>query len=284
MSNSVLIIGNKGYIGSALYKYLIDRDCIVQGVDLRDGIDCRDLSDKFISDFDAVVHLGGLSNVADCTREFYEVFQCNLLPHVEFLHKLRPDQKYIYASTASVYGGNSRNRRSMENDFIFCPNHSYDATKMMMDIAAQTSGKQYYGLRFATVCGPSSVMRMTMLNAMVENAMEKGEISITNPNINRPILGINDLTRAIESIIAGGDNRGIYNLASWNCVVADMAEAVIKFFVSKGKSIISHIASEPSVYDFAIDTSKFKATYNFSFKETPQTVIGKLYDHYNKTL
>jgi nucleoside-diphosphate-sugar epimerase len=278
----ILVIGHKGYVGQVLCPSLAQTFATEQvtGIDLKDGRDCRDLSEEDLRPFRAVIHLGGLTNVADCNRPFHEVFDRNVNRHVELLRKLRPDQKYLYASTASVYGGKSRNHPSMENDFVFSPQHPYDATKMMMDIAAQMTDRQYYGLRFATVCGPSASMRYTMLNAMVKSAIQNREVIATNPAVNRPILCIFDLARAVTAILAGDDHRGIYNLASWNSTVGEMAGAVHRYFAGRGLDVKITENNAPISYDFSIDASRFRATYAFAFRSTPETVIDALYKHY----
>jgi nucleoside-diphosphate-sugar epimerase len=278
----MLVIGHKGYVGQALCPSLAQAFPAEQvtGIDLKEGKDCRDLSEQDLKPFRAVIHLGGLTNVADCNRPFHEVFDRNVTRHVELLRKLRPDQKYVYASTASVYGGKSRDHPSMENDFVFSPQHPYDATKMMMDIAAQMTDRQYYGLRFATVCGPSASMRFTMLNAMVKSAIQNREVIATNPAVNRPILCIFDLARAVAAILSGEDHPGIYNLASWNSTVGEMAKAVHRYFAGRGLDVKISENNAPIFYDFSIDASRFRATYGFAFRSTPETVIDALHKHY----
>lgn len=75
-----------------------------------------------------------------------------------------------------------------------------------------------------TVCGSSPNLRSdVMLNAMVHDAVQKGEVHLYVRNIRRPVLGISDLCRGIQDIIAfNKDVRGLYNMASFNgTVVSD---------------------------------------------------------------
>lgn len=280
--HEILIIGYRGYIGSVLFNHLRkSNNYTVTGIDAVNGVEANDLTTEHLKDFNVVINLAGLTNVRDCEKPFHEVISKNVDMHVGLMKKL-DRQKYIYASTSSVYGGRSKSFPSKEDDFVFSALNSYDATKMMMDIAAQISHLEYYGLRFATVCGPSPAMRYTMLNAMVKAAMEKGEITAMNPEVNRPILCINELSIAIETIITGNDRRGIYNLASWNATVEEMAKAVQKFFKARRKDVALKEIRGPVGYDFAINTERFRNTYNFTFLASPQSVISDLYDHYVK--
>jgi hypothetical protein len=100
-----------------------------------------------------------------------------------------------------------------------------------------------------------------------------------NKHISRAILGIEDLCGAILCCI----NRpipGIYNLASFNNTVGEIAKAVGE---KLGIDIIDK-GTTANAYDFAIDTTLFEQTYDFEFKETPDTILNGLIEHYGESL
>lgn len=235
------VLGEYGYIGSAL---------------------------KLSRKSTGTILLGGHSSVKMCEREPDRAWDNN----VElFRWVLDESKKLIYASSASVYDGVSN---PTEECTEFNLKGVYDLTKRTIDSLALLSDKEFYGLRFATVNGWSPNLRVdVMLNKMVYDAKETGLIHVTNPQLVRPILGINDLSRAVVAILdSKEDKRGIYNLASFNASVLDMANYVAKEFGAK--VVVTEDDSKP--YVFGIDTTKFQKAYDFEFEDTLESVVESL--------
>jgi len=222
----------------------------------------------------ATVLLAGHSSVKMCENDPDGAWVNN----VDFFRfVLANSDKLIYASSASVYDG-VKNPSEDTNEFNL--KGWYDLTKRTIDNLALLSDKETYGLRFATVNGWSPNLRIdVMLNKMVYDAKTSGKITVTNPQLVRPILGINDLGRAIKAIVGDdSDKRGIYNLASFSASVLDMAKAVGDKY--DAKVIIKHTDALP--YAFGIDTSKFERAYNFKFKDTLASVLKSLEKPFEK--
>ncbi len=159
-------------------------------------------------------------------------FRNNVQNFVELVHKLRPCQKLIYASSSSVYSG-SKGEKVDESYHKYTPVNHYDNSKMTIDNYASLFRKDrcIYGLRFGTVNGYSPNFRNEiMLNAMVTDYFTKGQITISHPSIHRPVLFINKLAETIESIIGLGTNydSGVYNLASFNSTVEEIGLTAAK--------------------------------------------------------
>jgi nucleoside-diphosphate-sugar epimerase len=73
---------------------------------------------------------------------------------------------------------------------------------------------------------------------------------------------------------------GIYNLSSFNATVGEIAEAVSR---KLGAEIVDN-GNTINAYDFALDTGLFEQTYDFEFKETPDTILNGLIEHYGESL
>ena len=231
----VLIIGGCGYTGSAIGKYLEDKHQITN-VDLEwfgnyskatnINIDFNNLTIKFLNKFDVVILTAGHSSVKMCDNDLQSSFNNNVRNFVNLTEKLN-EQKFIYASSASVYGNTSATEIA-EDNVNFSPINYYDMTKLHIDHIMKLSTIDYYGLRFGTVNGPAPNIRTdVMINAMVNTAMQKGEIHVFNKDTRRSILGINDLCRAIDTIIDNEKtNRGVYNTASFTNTAGEIAESV----------------------------------------------------------
>lgn len=267
--DKTLIIGGTGYIGSALFQYLnadtVDLEWFGNYVNKNNLIlDYRHLTRKFLAKYQVIVLLAGHSSVQMCQNS--NPFHNNITNFVELLEKL-DKQRLIYASSSSVYGGQCLVAK--EDDDIFHPKNAYDVSKQCIDYFATLWNKDYYGLRFGTVNGPSPNFRSDlMINKMVR-ASVNGTIEVRNPQIRRPILGMNDLCRAVKTIIESPPNPGIYNLASINSTVGDIARAVAK---ETGAKI--NILPDSPTYDFTIDTTKFQKNYNFEFVDNIDNIIS----------
>jgi nucleoside-diphosphate-sugar epimerase len=191
---------------------------------------------------------------------------------VGLLDKLK-SQKFIYASSASVYS-NTNKKRITEDYSYYVPGSYYDLTKKEIDFYSKLSKINYYGLRLGTVCGYSPNFRNdVMINRMIESARKNNLIELHNPSIYRPILGINDLLRAIESIIKKNKPIGIYNLASINSSVKNISGEVNK---AMGGKIDFNIVHRYPRYNFSISTKKFEKTFDFQFKENTTTIINSI--------
>jgi UDP-glucose 4-epimerase len=277
----VLILGGCGYIGSALVGHLESKGMEVDSVDLelfgnptgRNNLKCnyQDLKGDFFEPYVCTVLLAAHSSVPMAKANELEALTNNVTGFYELLGNLGP-KRLIYASSSSVYSGTGRSAVD-ETWNLFKPHNVYDLTKFAGDALASFSNVKYYGLRFGTVCGPSPNLRTElMINSMTLNALEKGIINVQNPSVHRPILGMGDLCRSIETIIQKERAPvGIYNLASFNTTVNAIAKAVKAVVPAEIK-----MGPDTPTYDFSMSTKKFEEEFDFSFVETPESIVEGL--------
>lgn len=278
MEKDTLVIGSSGYIGSSILSTFQGR---CSGLDVYEGRDIRidydKITKKTLSQFKNIILLAGNPNPASCNGHPKYSLNNNVVKFVKILHKINNKQKFIYASSSCVY--DSKNGEIVDetcNNFI--PLSYYDISKKVIDYYAELSNVEFYGLRFGSVNGlvdSSLIMRDDIIiNSMTKNAIQDSIVNAVNPEIHRAILGISDLCRAIQSIIDGGDNRGIYNLASFNSTVGDIAN----FIGSKYNAKINTINSEAQkLYDFQVSSNKFSNTYNFQFNDSLDSITDSIY-------
>jgi nucleoside-diphosphate-sugar epimerase len=215
-------------------------------------------------------------------------FRNNVQNFVELLGKIDKSQKLIYASSSSVYG-HTKNSIVSEDYNTFVPNNYYDLTKQIIDTYALQSGLNFYGLRFGTVNGWAPNLRVDMMiNSMVHSALQDGHIKLYIKDIMRPILGINDLSRAIKKIIDSDErNPGIYNLASFNSTAEEIAISVsnilnipIKEYQTNDLEKITNAKLQTTAYNFAISSNKFEKNFNFKFKEDVDSIVKSLISNF----
>lgn len=299
MVKKVLIIGGCGYIGSRLCENLSDQYDI-STVDLEwygnentiENIktDSKSLTKKDLSEFTHIIMLAGHSSVKMCENNMLSTLKNNVLNFAYILENIDKEQVFIYASSSSVYG-DTENQAVDEEYIAFRPNNYYDLSKHEIDSYASLSDKTYFGLRFGTVNGYSPNLRNdVMINAMTFNALENKKVFCYNPEVNRPILSIDDLCRAVSVIIEKGnyDNRGLYNIASFNSTVREIATTVSSCtnaeleICETPPENITNVKLQAKAYDFIIKTDKFEKEFDFSFEGTCKSIVESLVKNYEK--
>ena len=183
----VLVTGAAGFIGMHVSQYLLARGDSVVGLDnLNDYYDVRlkearlarltpnagfrfikcDVADReamprlFADErFDRVVHLAAQAGVRYSLQNPHAYVDSNLVGFMNILEGCRHTKvaHLAYASSSSVYGGNTRMPFS-EHDSVDHPISMYAATKKANELMAHTYshlfGLPTTGLRFFTVYGP----------------------------------------------------------------------------------------------------------------------------------
>jgi UDP-glucose 4-epimerase len=286
---NVLIIGGNGYIGSRLiydlhttYKiHSIDLCWFGKNQDLNTIKDYKDLTISELEHYDVVILLAGHSSVKMCEGPVISSWNNNVNNFINLVKKLKKTQTLIYASSGSVYGLNSLTGNE-DQDILFKPINNYDLSKYTLDTHAKEFIQQGYniiGLRFGTVNGWSPNTREDlMINSMSKKSLLEGEMFINNIEVKRPILGIDDITRAIQQIIKNPIS-GIYNLASFTSTVQNISNHIKHTL----KCDIIQTPNVKGVYDFSMDTTKFIKTFNFTFQSTIDTILNELVTKIDRT-
>lgn len=185
----VLVTGVAGFIGSTLALRLLERGDSVIGIDSlnayyqvslkqdrleriksaggnRFAFHQLDFADMAALDgalqgqeFDRIVHLGAQAGVRYSLENPQAYVSANLAGHVNMLEiaRHRKVAHMVYASSSSVYGGNTQLPFSVE-DRVDHPVSLYAATKRADELMSETYAHLFRlpltGLRFFTVYGP----------------------------------------------------------------------------------------------------------------------------------
>ena len=108
---------------------------------------------------DGVIHLAAQAGVRYSIENPHAYISSNIVAFTHVLEACRADkpQHLVYASSSSVYGGNTK-LPFVESDNVDCPVSLYAATKKANELMAHTYSHLYgiptTGLRFFTVYGP----------------------------------------------------------------------------------------------------------------------------------
>ncbi len=290
MKKKILIIGGAGYVGSAFVKFLkskyeitsVDLNWFGYNAENDDvtnlSLDYRNLKKNFIQNFDVVIWAAGHSSVKMCEDDLTGTIANNVVNFVDFAQKVNLKTKFIYLSSYRIYDILSKeNITEIHNRFNL--NSYYDLSKYEMDNWINLYGRlidfEYYGLRLGSVNGPSPNMRSDMLmNEFYFNFLEKGSFNIYNTGLNKPILGMEDLLKAIDTIIDEGDlsKRGVYNLCSFNKTTLDIAKEFSGYLGCTMNSTLE----ETRHFNFHLSSEKFCEKFNFEFKDDVESICNSL--------
>lgn len=274
----VLILGGGGYVGSYLSKHLKSNNLDVECYGNRQQ-DYNLLGNIYLQQFSHIVLLAGHSSVQCCDGPVSSPWKNNVRNFKNLLDKTTETQTIIYASSASVYGSRDTPHHYTEDEICVDYLNNYDLTKVSLDLLATKhiqEGRNIVGLRFGTVNGGSSVIRRDlMINSMVWSALQNGHVTMTNKGVRRPILSVRDLARAVQVIIEKNITRDIFNLASFNSTVGEIAAVVGEHarveIIDKGTT---------STYNFAIDNSKFKHLHGFTYEDNIHSLVENVIECY----
>lgn len=289
MTKSILLLGGNGYIGARLIHDLessyqfrsVDTCWFGKDLNYNHIEDYRNLSKEYLSAYDVIILLAGHSSVKMCDGEVFSSWNNNVNNFITLVRKLDKEQTLIYASSGSVYGG-AHDSTNEDTELTFKPINHYDLTKYTLDVHARSlinEGHNIIGFRFGTVNGWSpNIREELMINSMTKRSIENGNILINNRKIIRPILGIADVTRAMDAVIKNPIS-GIYNLASFYDSVEGISDKVSSILSTN----VGTQADVTGAYDFIMDTSKFQRTFDFEFKETVESIVNELTTRFDKT-
>lgn len=231
----ILVTGAAGFIGAFLCKRVLEisKDEIIGIDNLNDYYDvslkesrlktlssCKnfkfikgDISDKTFIDklfkeykFDIVVNLAAQAGVRYSIDHPDVYISSNIIGFYNILEACRyhMPQHLVYASSSSVYGGNTKVPFSVD-DKVDNPVSLYAATKKSDELLAHAYSKLYNipttGLRFFTVYGPMG--RPDMAYFSFTNKLIKGEtIEIFNyGNCKRDFTYIDDIVEGIVKVM-----------------------------------------------------------------------------------
>ena len=234
LKEKILVTGAAGFIGFHLTSLLLDKDYQVIGIDnmndyydvnlkysrldilkknenfifykidLKDKEKVDDLFEKY--NFEYVINLAAQAGVRYSITNPYAYINSNLIGFVNILEACRsnPVKHLIYASSSSVYGGNTKIPFST-SDNVDHPVSLYAATKKSNELMAHTYSHLYgiptTGLRFFTVYGPWGRPDMAYFS-FTKNILEGKSINIFNHGkMERDFTYIDDIVDAIYKLI-----------------------------------------------------------------------------------
>lgn len=256
-SQHILVTGGAGYIGSSLVRELLSQghrvrvlDSLLYGVEpIQEYLKNPNL-ELVVDDFrreiavasaldgvDGVIHMGAIVGDPACALDEDFAIQTNLeaTQLISRLAKQRGIQRFIFASTCSVYGASDG---ELDEQSALHPVSLYANTKIASEqeiLSAAGDGFEPVVLRFATVYGASNRPRFDLVvNLLTAKAVTEGRITIHGGDQWRPFVHVEDIVQAItlaydapSQVVAGeifnvGSTRENYKLSDIGTIIQEL--------------------------------------------------------------
>lgn len=299
---NILVTGGAGYLGSVLVRLLLSEGHEVRVLDrlLYGDEGIKGLEDEYknyefqhgdvrhtedviaaVQGVDAIIHLAGIVGDEACARNPAMTVGQNYLSTAQlaFVAKYYHIKRFVFASSASVYGQSSIEEPLSENAELN-PVSMYAEDKLRSERMLLNMADDEFRpiiLRMGTLFGYSPRMRLDLaLNTLTARASKQGEFTIFGGTQWRPFLHVEDAARAYMKAITADDKScaEIYNVSTVNITVGDLGELIRRIV---GPDIeINYRDTEKDMRSYMLKTSKVKSGLGWSPVKTIEDGIKEI--------
>ena len=301
-SDTILICGGAGYVGSALTSLILREtnlevkvfDQLLYGGDslypffnysdrfkfIRGDLRTYDL-DGLLNNVDYVVNLAALVGEPICKKFPKEAQNINFDANIKLAKKAEEKgiDRYIFSSTCSNYGLSEADKMLDENAKLD-PISLYAETKVNSEkiLLEQLPKLQTTVIRCATAYGLASRVRFDLLlHEFIRDAWTKAKIYVYGAQSWRPIVHVDDIARAILLIIKNSgtlNKKDVYNIGSndQNFQKISLAELV----ANRLKTDIEITSTKEDPRNYRVLFDKFMEELKFDTLHKPVETIDQI--------
>jgi len=305
----ILITGSEGFVGQYLFDFLANKNYEVYGtyyreeetkvnrffLDIRKKEDVKNLLAKIKPD--GIFHLAAQTSVARSYKEEHLTYEVNTLGTLNLLwaiKELNLNSRFIYISTAEVYGQPKEKRKVKENDELN-PLSPYALSKYFAEKLVSHYVKVYnlegIILRPFSHTGIGQDENFFFPYCCKKIAeIEKGKIppilEVGNLEIERDYLAVEDVVVAYYLAFKYGVKGEVYNIT--NSKPIKLKDA-LNFLLTQSNVKIKIISVEEKlrkwdIYYLSGDNTKFKKLTNFEPQLDIKEVLTKMLNYYRQIL
>ena len=301
-SDTILICGGAGYVGSALTSLILREtnlevkvfDQLLYGGDslypffnysdrfkfIRGDLRTFDL-DGLLNNVDYVVNLAALVGEPICKKFPKEAQNINFDANIKLAKKAEEKgiDRYIFSSTCSNYGLSEADKMLDENAKLD-PISLYAETKVNSEkiLLEQLPKLQTTVVRCATAYGLAPRVRFDLLlHEFIRDAWTKAKIYVYGAQSWRPIVHVDDIARAILLIIKNSgtlNKKDVYNIGSndQNFQKISLAELV----ANRLKTDIEITSTKEDPRNYRVLFDKFMEELKFDTLHKPVETIEQI--------
>jgi len=227
----VLVTGAGGFVGRYLCSYLRSLDHRVWGMGRHpstlDNYIVADILDKPVIDSlvqeiqpDLLFHLAGFSSVKRSFVEAQLVHEINYEGTknvIDALQKLSPQTRFLYVSSAVVYGNSPKT--SVSEEVILMPNSPYAQSRVDVENLLREYNLPWIVARSFNHTGPGQSEEFVLSDwcrqvAAIELGLQDPTISVGNVESIRDFLDVRDIVRVYYALLKRGEIHSVYNVGS----------------------------------------------------------------------
>ncbi|MCM8775918.1 MAG: NAD-dependent epimerase/dehydratase family protein [Candidatus Omnitrophica bacterium] len=300
----VLVVGGAGYIGSVLCRLLLANgfavrvlDKLIYGEDpLKDllGHDHFELirgdilhTDTVVSavfGVDTVVNLAAIVGDPACALDESGTIMINYISAkmLADISKHMKVDRYIFASTCSVYGA-SKGKRMLTEKSPLNPVSLYAETKLKTEWGVLELADKNFSpcvLRLATVFGLSPRPRFDLIvNLFTASAFTQKNLTVFGGNQYRPNIHVEDAARAFMACVSAPKRKihgQVFNAGSseLNYTIREIAERVAKLV--PGTTITQQDCAE-DLRDYMVSFEKIRKVLGFACHKSIEDGVREIF-------
>ena len=280
VNNKVIILGNEGFVGKHIEKYLRSRGIAVQGCDMPEvDLTQQKAIEQLTAIFDSSCSVIFLSCIKKEHGDDFETFGKNtqMVANVCAALEKKAVRQVIYFSSAAVYGEEVHNLSITENTAI-SPTSNYGLAKFvgerMLAAAAEKKSVKLVCIRPPVIYGPGD-RPCYGPSGFCSAAKQKQPITLWGDGTElREFIYIDDMVKIVSSLLEC-DYDGPLNIAQGKSITfAEIIQAIEKH---KGKLQVHTRERTKKKVDNAFDNRQFNKLFpRFQFTPIDKGVMQLL--------
>ena len=299
-----LVTGTAGFIGSTLSRALLEGGAEVVGLDCFTDYYGRDVKEenlsglrrqprfRFVEDMlqttdlaallEGVTHVFHLAAQAGVRKSWGDDFRTYTSHNVDATQRLleavkdRPLEKFVYASSSSVYGDNAP--IPMVEETYLQPVSPYGVTKLAAEHLCHlyfvNHGVPTVSLRYFTVYGPRQRPDMGF-HRFIRAALTGSPITLFGDGgQTRDFTFVEDIVAATRAAGDRGRPGAVYNIGGGSRVSITHVLEVISRLTGRTLDIVRHPPQKGDMRDTFADTSRARADLGFAPTHTVESGLS----------